>query len=80
MGEAGCSLEMGQLRAQHAGHLSRARRMSDRAVVRQLSPARERHPQGMMSLKFWIQPKEGLVPKREGTGLGVGSRDGGPRE
>lgn len=78
-GRAGCPL-MRQLTAQHADHLSGAKRVSDRAVVRQLSPAWERRPQGMMSLKFWIQPREGLVPKMEGTGLGVGSRDGGPRQ
>lgn len=80
MGGAGCPLKMRQLRSRHAGHLSGARRESDRAAVRQLSPAWERRLQGTRSLKSWIQPREGLVQKTEGTGLGVGSRDGEPRE
>ena len=59
-------MEMGhQLRV---GQASRARSLRDRAALRQLSLVWERHMQGGLSLKFWIQLRVRLVPGLEGTG------------
>lgn len=51
------------------------RSMKDRAALRQLSMVWETRRQGGLSLRFWVQFRVRFIPRLEGKGPEVGSRD-----